>query len=989
MAHMSVAQFAGELKMPPKVLLEQLRAAGVNKTVAEDTLTEQDKTRLLDYLRKAHGAGESKTKITLTRKQTSEIKKADSSGKARTIQVEVRKKRVFVKREAGDGDRAGARGGRAPAPAVDGREVELREQESRRDAELAARQAAEVAEKQERERRAAEQRETEQRAAEEAARAAAQAAAKRRPSQPRRTRRCTSPRPRRRREEGEEAGEAGHGLAGREREEAGDQDARRCQRRYRLALARGGRHRQADEAEPSVLAAPTEPVVREIHVPETITVADLAHKMSVKAAEVIKVLMKLGQMVTINQVLDQETAMIVVEEMGHKATAAKLDRSGRISRRGAGAHGERACAAAAGGDGDGPRRPRQDLASRLHSARPRSRRARRAASRSTSAPITSTTPRGTITFLDTPGHEAFTSMRARGAKVTDLVILVVAADDGVMPQTIEAISHAKAANVPIVVALNKIDKPEANPDRVKQELVAQSVVPEEYGGDSPFVPVSAKTGKGIDELLEQVLLQAEVLELKAPVDAPAKGAVIEARLDKGRGPVATVLVQTGTLKRGDVMLAGAVFGRVRAMLDEAGRPVAEAGPSIPVEIQGLSEVPNAGDDLMALGDERKAREIALFRQGKFRDVKLAKKQAAKLENVFEQLKEAEVKVLPLVIKADVQGSQEALAHALPRLSTEEVKVNIVHAGVGAITESDVNLALASKAVIIGFNTRADAAARKLAESRRHRHPLLQHHLRGGRRGEGGPVGDARAGEEGERPRSRRGAAGLPDLEGRNGRRLLRDRRARASQRQGAPAARQRGDPRRRARLAQALQGRRARGESRLRVRPLAPGLQRRERRRSARGLRGPGGRADAVERRTGRAERVSPDGQPGTSPAGRRPDPARALRHRPRRAQGSPRRHGDLHRGRGVARISRAPSVFFTSLAGPDGRADSLAGLKRAGGFLRSMLGARLKLHNIPELHFVYDESVEAGIRLTHLIDEAVASDAARATPPPRRRKPV
>ncbi|HEX9193010.1 MAG TPA: translation initiation factor IF-2, partial [Burkholderiales bacterium] len=326
------------------------------------------------------------------------------------------------------------------------------------------------------------------------------------------------------------------------------------------------------------------------------------------------------------------------------------------------------------------------------------------------------TPRGMVTFLDTPGHEAFTAMRARGAKVTDIVVLVVAADDGVMPQTIEAIHHAKAADVPIVVAINKIDKHEANPEKVKQELVAQTVVPEEYGGDSPFVPVSAKTGKGIDELLEQVLLQAEVLELKAPVDVPAKGLVIEASLDKGRGPVATVLVQSGTLKRGDVVLAGTSFGRVRAMLDESGNAVPEAGPSLPVEIQGLSDVPGAGEEVIVLGDERKAREIALFRQGKFRDVKLAKKQAAKLENMFEQMGEGEARALALLIKTDVQGSQEALVHALMRLSTEEVKVNVVHSGVGAITESDVNLALASKAVIIGFNTRADAAARKLAES---------------------------------------------------------------------------------------------------------------------------------------------------------------------------------------------------------------------------------------------------------------------------------
>jgi len=326
------------------------------------------------------------------------------------------------------------------------------------------------------------------------------------------------------------------------------------------------------------------------------------------------------------------------------------------------------------------------------------------------------TPRGVITFLDTPGHEAFTAMRARGAQATDIVILVVAADDGVMPQTIEAINHAKAAEVPLVVAMNKIDKHEANPEKVKQELLTHGVVPEEYGGDSPVVPVSAKTGQGVDALLEQVLLQAEVLELKASTDTPAKGVVIEARLDKGRGPVATLLVQSGTLKRGDIVLTGAVYGRVRAMLDENGKAVQEAGPSIPVEVQGLSEVPNAGEDMMVIADERKAREIANFRQGKFRDVKFAKQQATKLENMFGQMGEGEKKVLTLVIKSDVQGSQEALVHALTRLATEEVKVSVVHAGVGGITESDVNLAMAARAVIIGFNTRADATARKLIES---------------------------------------------------------------------------------------------------------------------------------------------------------------------------------------------------------------------------------------------------------------------------------
>jgi translation initiation factor IF-2 len=325
------------------------------------------------------------------------------------------------------------------------------------------------------------------------------------------------------------------------------------------------------------------------------------------------------------------------------------------------------------------------------------------------------TPRGMITFLDTPGHAAFTAMRARGAKATDIVILVVAADDGVMPQTKEAIHHAKAAGVPIVVAMNKIDKPDANVERLKSELVAEQVVPEDFGGESPFVPVSAKTGQGVDDLLEQVLLQAEVLELKAPTEAAAKGLVIEAKLDKGRGPVATVLVQSGTLKRGDVVLAGSSYGRVRAMLDEDGKPTQSAGPSIPVEIQGLTEVPSAGDEFMVLADERRAREIATFRQGKYREVTLNKRQAAKLENMFDQMGEGQAQTLALIVKADVQGSQEALAQSLVKLSTPEVKVQIVHAAVGGITESDVNLAIASKAVIIGFNTRADAGARKLAE----------------------------------------------------------------------------------------------------------------------------------------------------------------------------------------------------------------------------------------------------------------------------------
>jgi translation initiation factor IF-2 len=454
-------------------------------------------------------------------------------------------------------------------------------------------------------------------------------------------------------------------------------------------------------------------VAREIHVPETITVADLAHKMSVKAAEVIKHLMKLGQMVTINQVLDQETAMIVVEEMGHKALAAKLDDPEALLEE-APSHDAILL----------PRPPVVTVMGHVDHGKTSLldyiRRAKVAAGEA--GGITQhigayhvKTDRGVITFLDTPGHEAFTAMRARGAKATDIVILVVAADDGVMPQTVEAIAHAKAAQVPLVVAMNKMDKPEANPDRVKQELVGHEVVPEDYGGESPFIGVSAKTGAGIDDLLENVLLQAEVLELKAPKDAPAKGLVIEARLDRGRGPVATVLVQSGTLRKGDVVLAGSSWGRVRAMLDENGRPIDEAGPSIPVEIQGLQEVPSAGEEVLSLADERKAREIALFRQGKFRDVKLAKQQAAKLENIFDAMTEGETKSLNLIIKSDVQGSQEALVHAMQKLSTDEIKVQVVHAQVGGITESDINLAMASNAVVIGFNVRADQQAKRVAE----------------------------------------------------------------------------------------------------------------------------------------------------------------------------------------------------------------------------------------------------------------------------------
>ena len=720
MAQTSVTQFAGELKVQPSVLLEQLKAAGVHKQQAEDTLSEQDKTRLLEYLRKVHGATEAKSKITLTRKQSSEIKKSDSTGKSRTIQVEVKKKRVFVKRDAtaeAPPEAPVVEEKLAPVirpPAIDARQLELREQEQKRQAELMARQSEELREKQEREKKLAEVRETEEKRVQQAP---AKPGAEQAPPTD-----GTLHKPK--------VDDAAKGDKKSPKKKTTtiwkDETAKRRTIKTRGDVGgasgwhtpKGARHKPASSTEPAqIFAAPTEPVVREVMVPETITVADLAHKMSVKAAAVIKTLIKLGSMVTINQVLDQETAMIVVEDMGHIAKAAKLDEPDTFLSEQPQAHEavhelhSRAPVVTVMGHVDHGKTSLLDYIRRTRVAS------------GEAGGITQhigayhvQTPRGMVTFLDTPGHEAFTAMRARGAKATDIVILVVAADDGVMPQTIEAIAHAKAANVPLVVAINKIDKPDANLDRVKQELVAQGVMPEDYGGESPFVPVSAKTGVGIDNLLEQVLLQAEVMELKAPVEAPARGLVIEARLDKGKGPVATVLVQSGTLRRGDVLLAGSVFGRVRAMLDETGRPVDQAGPSIPVEIQGLSDVPLAGEEAVSLGDERKAREIALFRQGKFRDVKLAKQHAAKLETMFEQMGEGGVKTLPLLIKADVQGSREALAHALSRLSNDEVKVSVVHSGVGAITESDVNLALASKSVIIGFNTRADIAARRLAES---------------------------------------------------------------------------------------------------------------------------------------------------------------------------------------------------------------------------------------------------------------------------------
>ena len=808
MDQMSVTQFAGELKMPASALLEQLQKAGVDKNNASDLLSEQDKARLLEYLRRAHGESQGKSKITLTRKQTSEIKATDSTGRARTVQVEVRKKRVFVKRDELLADAAQSSDEEvveqaledavttqsavvaepepqrpvepepepepevvvapvvkapaepepepepvvalepeapvvepepeakpaeaAPSPNANSEpasvesaapktladvlgqeELEARRREAERGAALAARQAADKLAKQERELRA--------RAAAEARRADEERKAREAAEEKAKATSGTLHKPAKTEEKGVRKD------AKRAPTKTEDTSRRRGGLKTKTSDTGGawkggprggsGRNQRGGSAgqDRQAFQAPSEPIAREVHVPETISVGDLAHKMAVKATEVIKTLMKMGSMVTINQVLDQETAMIVVEEMGHIAHAAKLDdpdaflveseehkdvavepRAPVVTVMGHVDHGKtslldyiRTAKVAAGEVGG--------ITQHIGAYHVQ-------------------TDRGMVTFLDTPGHEAFTAMRARGAKATDIVILVVAADDGVMPQTREAIHHAHAANVPLVVAVNKIDKPDANLERVKQELIAENVLPEEYGGDVMFVPVSAKTGQGVDALLEAILLQAEVLELTAPKETPAKGLVIEARLDKGRGPVASLLVLSGTLRKGDVLLVGATFGRVRAMLDENGKPIEEAGPSIPVEILGLSDVPGAGDEVLGLADERKAREIALFRQGKFRDVKLAKQQASKLETMFEQMSEGEVKSLPLIIKADVQGSQEALVQSLLKLSTDEVKVNVIHSAVGAISESDINLAQASGAVLIGFNVRAEAGARKLAET---------------------------------------------------------------------------------------------------------------------------------------------------------------------------------------------------------------------------------------------------------------------------------
>jgi len=674
MAETTIKAFATQIGVPPERLLQQLVSAGIDGKGANDSLTDEEKMTLLGYLRTHHGGeGGGATKITLKHKSVSQIKQATRTGPARTVQVEVRKKRTFVKRSTIEEEHAAAQ---AAAAAAESSEATATETDVPRAPEIVHHEPkpSEPVVVQ--------------------ATVGASVAEDRIPAQ--KPGEVKRPAPGARPALGKPKRGTWKDRREREQEEA---DLRKLKR------GKGDEHG---------FTMPTEKIVHEVVLPETLTVAELAQKMSVKGAEVIKTLMKLGMMVTINQVIDRDTATIVVEDMGHVVKQAKPESPEAMLETAGAAYGE-----------SEPRPPVVTVMGHVDHGKTslldHIREAKVAAGEA--GGITQhigayhvETPRGVVTFLDTPGHQAFTAMRARGAKATDIVILVVAADDGVMPQTIEAIHHARTAGVPIVVAVNKIDKPEAQPERVRQELTKHEVVPEEWGGKDIFVNVSAKTGVGIDDLLESVLLQAEVLELKAPKTGPATGLVIEARLDKGRGPVASILVQKGTLKKGDVVLAGREFGRVRAMLDEKGKVTDEAGPSIPAEILGLSGVPSAGDEVVVVESERKAREIALYRQGKYKDTQLAARASAKLSDAFNQMKEGEFKTLNLIIKADVQGSVEALSKALEDIKSEEASVKVIHGMVGGINESDVNLARASNAVIIGFNVRADAGARRLIES---------------------------------------------------------------------------------------------------------------------------------------------------------------------------------------------------------------------------------------------------------------------------------
>lgn len=720
MAEVTVKQFAETIGVPFERLLSQLADAGVDIADADAVIGDEDKVRLLEYLRRRRGSGEASAnaekqeeagprKITLKRRTTSELRQSAGTKGGKTVTVEVRKKRTYVKRSV------------VAAEENKKLDEEVAQRLERQIEEDAQKRAEEEARRKEEEKKQAEEearrKEEEQKRAEEEARLKeAREAEKIKAEEEARRKAEEQIAMASRREAGKES-RAEKPAKGKKRKERTPEEGVEEEKLHVSADKTGRRRKKGKKtivtSSRHGFERPTAPVVREVHIPETLTVGELAEKMAVKAAELIKTMMKMGTMVTINQVIDQDTAAIVVEELGHKPVLVRENALEEEVMAGAEAEGEAM-----------PRAPVVTIMGHVDHGKTslldHIRRTRVAAGEA--GGITQhigayhvETDRGMITFLDTPGHAAFTSMRARGAQATDIVVLVVAADDGVMPQTKEAIQHARAAEVPLIVAVNKIDKEQADPDRVKQELVQEEVIPEDWGGDVMFVPVSAKTGQGIDDLLESILLQAEVLELKAVADGPAKGIVIESRLDKGRGPVATVLVQSGTLRKGEIVLAGQEYGRVRAMLDETGKQVEQAGPSIPVEILGLSGTPVAGDEAIVVPDERKAREVANFRQGKYRDVKLARQQQAKLENMFSNMEEGKVNTLNILLKGDVQGSVEAISDALEKLSTDEVRVKIVASGVGGINESDVNLAVASNAIMIGFNVRADASAKRLIE----------------------------------------------------------------------------------------------------------------------------------------------------------------------------------------------------------------------------------------------------------------------------------
>ena len=708
MAEVTVKQFADVLGVPVERLLTQLGEAGLEVASADDRIDDEQKLQLLTHLRRAHGkdgAGGSTEprKITLNRRSVSELKLSGAQGKAKTVSVEVRKKRTYVKRSVLEEQEA-ARKAEEQAK-IDAQEAAVRaEQEAE---EAARRKVEEEASRKQRE--------------EEELRKREEGALKEKAEEDEKKRLEAVERERKEIEERRKAEEEARKQAAEdERKQQRGAPTKYGRQELHVTAGKSGRRPGKKASRPRRggvamdtqhgFEKPAQPVKREVSIPETVTVGELANKMAVKATELIRTMMNLGVMATINQVLDQETAQLVVEEMGHTP---KLLRENELE--------EQVIAEGANAGEQVTRPPVVTIMGHVDHGKTSLldyiRRTKVAAGEA--GGITQhigayhvETEKGMVSFLDTPGHAAFTAMRARGAQITDIVVLVVAADDGVMPQTIEAVQHAKAAGVPLVVAVNKMDKPEADPDRVRNELSQHEVISEEWGGDTIFVPVSAKTGEGVDKLLDSILVQSEVLELKAVAEGPAAGVVVESSLEKGRGPVATVLVQRGTLKKGDILLAGQEYGRIRAMFDEAGKQIDAVGPSMPAQVLGLSGIPSAGDEAIVVTDERKAREVALYRQGKLREVKLARQQSAKLENMFNQMEEGEVKVLNLVVKADVQGSVEALSDSLSKQGDAEVKVKVIASGVGGITESDVNLAAASQAVIIGFNVRADSAARR-------------------------------------------------------------------------------------------------------------------------------------------------------------------------------------------------------------------------------------------------------------------------------------